>query len=151
MTDDTDETVQSNRANRVFSTAFKREAMERLDAGESLAGLSRSLAIRRKSLYDWRKGWRSEGLAGLNRKRGRKPGWTKPAPDIPPDGPPGPAPEPGTAALTLARAEHRIAELERTVGRQQMGLDFFRKALRAEDAGVTAKPAAPGSMGSSKP
>ena len=147
----TDDKAQSNRANRVFSTAFKRDAMLRLEAGDSLAGLSRELGIKRKSLYDWRKGWRSEGLAGLNRKRGRKPGWTKPPPDIPPEGPPGPAAKPDAAAGALARAEKRIGELERAIGRQQMGLDFFREALQAEDAAETQKPAAPGSTGSSKP
>jgi hypothetical protein len=33
-----------------------------------------------------------------------------------------------------ARAEARIAELERTIGRQQVALDFFQKALRSWDA-----------------
>ena len=136
---------------RVFSTAFKQDVMLRLEAGDSLAGLSRALGIRRKVLYDWRKAWRGEGLAGLNRKRGRKPGWTKPPPEIPPEAPPDAAAKPEPAAVALARAELRIAELERAIGRQQMGLDFFREALRAEDAAETQKPAAPGSTGSSKP
>src|SRR5271155_871820 len=34
----------------------------------------------------------------------------------------------------LARAKARIEELERLVGRQQLDLDFFRKALRLADA-----------------
>jgi hypothetical protein len=38
---------------------------------------------------------------------------------------------PGAA---LARAKARIEELERLVGRQQLDLDFFRKALRLADA-----------------
>jgi transposase len=33
----------------------------------------------------------------------------------------------------LAKAEKRIAELERLVGRQQADLDFFREALRSWD------------------
>jgi transposase len=33
-----------------------------------------------------------------------------------------------------ARAKARIEELERLVGRQQLDLDFFRKALRLADA-----------------
>jgi transposase len=132
---------------RVYSTAFKQDVMLRLEAGDSLAGLARALGIRRKVLYGWRKAWRAEGLAGLNRKRGRKPGWSKPPPVPPPEAPPGAAPKPEPAAVALARAELRIAELERTIGRQQVGLDFFRKALQAEDADETA----PGSTGSSKP
>jgi transposase len=132
---------------RVFSTAFKQDVMHRLEAGASLAGLSRELGIRRKVLYVWRNAWRAEGLAGLNRKRGRKPGWSKPPPETPPD----PAAAPAPAATELARAERRIAELERVIGRQQMGLDFFRRALQAPDAAGMAKPAAPSSTGSSKP
>src|SRR5271156_6320773 len=49
-----------------------------------------------------------------------------------------PAPMPGTpmpAPLSeLARAQARIAELERKIGRQQVDLDFFREALRLIDA-----------------
>jgi hypothetical protein len=33
-------------------------------------------------------------------------------------------------AAEHAAAQRRIADLERTVGRQQMELDFFRRALR---------------------
>jgi transposase len=135
---------------RVFSTAFKHEVVLRLEAGAALAGLARELGITRKVLYDWRKAWRAEGLAGLNRKRGRKFGWSKPPPAVEPEGPPGPASKPDSAALALAGAEMRIAELERVIGRQQVGLDFFRAALRTQDAGETAKPTAPGSTGSSK-
>jgi hypothetical protein len=42
----------------------------------------------------------------------------------------------GTSASVaeLARAKARIEELERLVGRQQLDLDFFRKALRLADA-----------------
>jgi hypothetical protein len=49
-----------------------------------------------------------------------------------------PAPMPGTptpAPLSdLARAQARIVELERKIGKQQMDLDFFREALRLIDA-----------------
>ena len=46
-----------------------------------------------------------------------------------------PMPMPGTPPLTdLARAQARIAELERKIGKQQMDLDFFREALRLIDA-----------------
>jgi hypothetical protein len=30
----------------------------------------------------------------------------------------------------LARAQRRVAELERKIGQQQVDLDFFRRALR---------------------
>ena len=62
-------------------------------------------------------------MAGLNRKRGPKPG-SKNASAVPG--------EPVQNSIAeLAKAQTRIAELERLVGRQQVDLDFFRKALRA--------------------
>jgi hypothetical protein len=62
--------------------------------------------------------YRSMGTAGFNRKRGRKPGTTR-------------ARAPSDA---LARAQARIGELERVIGRQQADLHFFREALRLWDA-----------------
>ena len=68
------------------------------------------------------------GVCGLNRKRGPKPGFL--AASARPDAAPAtPAP-----LSDLALARPRIDELERKVGRQQMGLDFFREALRLIDA-----------------
>ena len=46
----------------------------RLEAGERIAAVSDELKIRRKLLYEWRAAHRKLGVAGLNRKRGRKPG-----------------------------------------------------------------------------
>lgn len=111
----------SDRTNRVFTTAFKERAVLRLEAGEQFSALAAELGVRRKLLYDWRKAWRRLGVAGLNRKRGPKPGL------LGSGGPPG-------GAAPLAQAQARIAELERLVGRQQVDLDFFRKALRLTDA-----------------
>jgi transposase len=133
---------------RTFSPAFKQAAVARVEAGEALAFVARSLNITRKILYDWRNAFRAEGLAGLSRKRGRKPGWRaralEPLLDDPPD----------AAALggsQLARAQRRIAELERLAGRQQMGLDFFQKALQVLNAAPDAPPSATGSTRRSKP
>ena len=49
----------------------------------------------------------------------------------------------GTSASVaeLARAKARIEELERLVGRQQLDLDFFRKALRLADVAQGPAPA----------
>ena len=49
----------------------------------------------------------------------------------------------GTSApvAELARAKARIEELERLVGRQQLDLDFFRKALRLADVAQGPAPA----------
>ena len=99
----------SQQGMRTFSTEFKKAVVLRLEAGERIAAVSEELKIRRKLLYEWRAAYRKLGAAGLNRKRGRKPGGAR-----------------------APRA--RIAELERKIGKQQMDLDFFREALRLIDA-----------------
>lgn len=132
----------SDQVSRKYTTEFKERAVLRLEAGAQFSALAAELGVRRKLLYDWRKAWQVGGVAGLNRKRG---------------------PVPGAAARglgvrrttagsgdPLAQAQARIAELERLVGRQQVDLDFFRRALRLTDAG-TPSPTAPASAQSSKP
>ena len=69
------------------------------------------------------------GAAGLNRKRGPKPGGR--AAVEPPSADAGPPA--GRPPDELAKAKARVAELERLVGRQQADLDFFREALRSWD------------------
>ena len=129
----------SNRTPRVFTTEFKERAVLRLEAGEQFSALAAELGVRRKLLYDWCKSYRQLGAAGLNRKRGPKPGGQRSPPD-----------RTTPAADPLAQAETRIAELERLVGRQQADLDFFRRALRLTDAGSPSR-SAPTSTRSSKP
>jgi len=114
----------SNRTPRVFTTEFKERAVLRLEAGEQFSALAAELGVRRKLLYDWCKSYRLLGAAGLNRKRGPKPGGQRSSP----------SPGRATPADPLAQAEARVAELERLVGRQQVDLDFFRRALRLTDA-----------------
>jgi transposase-like protein len=124
---------------RVFSTAFKEEVVRRLESGEALATVSKELAIARKLLYEWRWAWRRHGAAGLNLRRGPKKGLKR---KMATGDPPGaalassaPSAEvPSAPVAELARAKARIDELERLVGRQQLDLDFFRKALRLADA-----------------
>jgi transposase-like protein len=111
---------------RTFSTEFKKAVVLRLEAGERIAAVSDELKIRRKLLYEWRAAYRKLGAAGLNRKRGPKPGGARASPDA--------APAPPAPQTELARAQARIAELERKIGKQQMDLDFFREALRLIDA-----------------
>jgi transposase len=114
----------SNRTPRIFTTEFKERAVLRLEAGEQYSALAAELGVRRKLLYDWCKSYRQLGVAGLNRKRGPKPGGERSS--SPPDQ--------AKPADPVAQAQARIAELERLVGRQQVDLDFFRRALRLTDA-----------------
>jgi transposase-like protein len=153
----------SDRTIRTFTTAFKEQAVLRLEAGEQGTALAAELGVRRKLLYDWRKAWRRLGVAGLNRKRGPKAGLLRSgdppggaAPADPPAHPSATADRQGLhrPADPLAQAQARIAELERLVGRQQVDLDFFRRALRLTDADKVADKAnatAPTSTRSSRP
>jgi hypothetical protein len=92
--------------------------------------LAKEAGVLPKSLYQWRLAYLALGAAGLNRKRGPKGG-----------GPAAAAPSSSPDALAaaagppdeLGKAQARIAELERLVGRQQADLDFFREALRSWD------------------
>jgi len=111
-----------------------------MEAGEQATALAVELGVRRKLLYAWAKAYREHGVAGFNRKRGPKPGGRRLSP------PPGRT----TPADPLAQAQARVAELERLVGRQQVDLDFFRRALRLMDADSPSG-TAPISSRSSKP
>jgi transposase len=132
----------SRQGMRTFSTEFKMAVVLRLEAGERIAAVAEELKIRRKLLYEWRAAYRRLGAAGLNRKRGRKPGGACARPAAAPA-----APAPPTE---LAQAQARIAELERKIGKQQMDLDFFREALRLIDARDRSSRATPSTQSSKK-
>lgn len=123
-----------------YPTAFKIKAIKRVERGEGVLPVALDLGVTRKALHDWIRAWNAMGVDGLNRKRGPKPG-RKRLRAVPGTG----------AGAASPSAAARIAELERVIGRQQMELDFFQKALRALDnkgpQGKTAKP----SSRSSKP
>ena len=114
---------------RQYPTELKEELVLRLEAGERVAAVAADTGIRRKLLYQWRHAYRAKGVAGLKRKRGRKPG--------------------SQLSGSLARAKARIAELERIIGRQQVDIDFFQRALRLWDA-TSPSDGAPTSTQSSK-
>jgi transposase len=126
---------------RRFPTAYKLKAIKRAEGGEGVLPVARELGISRKVLHDWIKAWKTYGSDGLNRKRGPKPGPRRLKPLPADDG----------KRSALAQANARIGELERLVGRQQLDIDFFRKALRAlERPAAQGKPASASSK-SSKP
>ena len=108
---------------KALPTAFKSAAIKRLEAGEVVLPLARKLGVSRKLLHDWRKAWKLHGPAGLNRKRGPKPGPRKLRPLAEP------AAKGSGGELPQARA--KIAELERKIGQQALDIDFFHRALRA--------------------
>ena len=125
-----------------FPTAFKLAAIKRLEAGEAVSPLARERGVTRKLLHDWRKAWGLHGPAGLNRKRGPKPGPRKLRPLA--------EPAAKGSGGELAKARVMIAELERKIGQQALDIDFFHKALRALDAADRQGSIAPVSRKSSK-
>ncbi len=112
----------SKSKNGQYPLAFKVKAIKRVERGEGVWPVARDLGVTRKALHGWIRAFKVHGPEGLNRKRGPKPGRRrlKAVAET----------RPGSS---LAAAEARIAELERVIGRQQMELDFFRKALHALD------------------
>ena len=127
--------------NRQFPTAFKLKAIKRVERGEGVLPVARELELSRKVLHDWIKAWRAHGPEGLNRKPGPKPGPRKLKP----------VPTYDDKRSALVQAKARIDQLERLVGRQQMDIDFFRKALRALGRPVVQGKNVSASSKSSKP
>jgi len=139
---------------RQYSNDFKERIVIRLEAGERIAAVAEEAGVKRKLLYEWRDVYRAMGVAGFNRKRGPKPGWKErraaagrsaSAPAVSPDA----VASAARPADDLKKAEARIAELERVIGRQQADLHFFREALRLWDA-MSPDGGAPTSTRSSK-
>ncbi len=126
---------------RQYPTAYKVKAIKRVERGEGVLPVARELGISRKLLHDWIKAWKVHGPEGLNRKPGPKPGPRKLKPVLTYD----------DKRSALAQAKARIVELERLVGRQQMDIDFFRKALRALGRPVVQGKNVSASSKSSKP
>src|SRR5437868_14924645 len=103
---------------REYPIALRQAAVARVAAGESVAEVARDLKLRGRLLYAWRDKVRTGGAAALReRGRPRKGRMAVAAPAVAGEG-------------ELARAQRRVAELERKIGQQQVDLDFFRRALR---------------------
>ncbi len=115
----------SGKKRRTFAASFKLRVIERMEAGESAATLSRELNIRRNLLSDWHRQWREKGAAGV--RRAGRPTLSDELTAL--GGPPD----------DLASAERRIAELQRKVGEQSLLIDFFKGALRRIEASRQAK------------
>jgi transposase-like protein len=118
-------------AKQVYSREFKLAVVQRVVAGERVSALADELGVKSRRIYLWLKRFRIGGATALR-----------------PDGRPtraeaavmhlGAVAEPVAVEGMPARdppdelelARIRIAELERKVGRQELELDFFQKALR---------------------
>jgi transposase len=129
-----------SRERRRHSREFKLAALARLETAPNVLDLSRELGVARELLYRWRRLSIRGGATAL-RSSGRPRPVVMPSADPPVVRAASPAltaagdEQPVAASLRadadeLARAQQRIAELERKVGRQQLELDFFRAALQ---------------------
>ena len=109
---------------REYPIALKRAALARVAAGESITEVARDLQLRGRLLYAWRDKVRTGGPAALREPgRPRKAGMAVAAPAVA-------AAVAAAGEDDVARAQRRVAELERKIGQQQVDLDFFRRALR---------------------
>lgn len=106
----------------VYTRAFKLAAVARMEGSGNVSALAAELGVHRNLLYRWRRLWEAGGAAALRTVGRPRPG--------------GPASDRAAAEAqgALAAARHRVEELERTVGRQALELDFFERALRAVEA-----------------
>ncbi len=111
---------------RRFGRAFKLEVVRRMESGESGTALAREFGIKRTILYRWRDAVRAGGEEAVRDGPGR-PGRAEAHAMVAARGP-------AAKARDLAEARRQIAELERTVGRQQVDLDFFKQALQHIEA-----------------
>jgi transposase len=105
---------------REYRTALKQAALARLAAGESVSEVARDLQLRGRLLYAWRDKVRQGGPGALRgRGRPRKRATAVAAPVA------APAAAWEVGEDEQARAQRRVAELERKIGQQQVDLDFF--------------------------
>ena len=131
-----------------FSRDFKLEALRRMEAGENVSVLARELGVSRKSIYKWRERYRLGGSNAL-RGRGRKTKAERLAHEEALAAKQSAKDARPASLEELARAQRRIAALERKIGQQQVELDFFQQALR-QVRGQRLRSGVPGGTASTK-
>ena len=106
---------------RRHSHEFRVEIAQRMLNGECVKSLSEQYGLPRSMMYRWRDAYRRGGPEGLQRPIGR---------------PPGSASKPATVTnrSTEQQLRQRVAELERTIGRQSVEIDFFREVFKRLEA-----------------
>ena len=113
-----------------LSTDEKLALVRRMEDGERVSALATGGGVLRKSLYEWRAAYRAFGAAGLNRKRGPKPGGRAAAA---PSSPPTPSPQPRarpTSRPTISPRRKRAHRRARAAGRPSAGGPrFFSRSL----------------------
>ena len=113
-------------AARVFKVEFRIAVAQRILNGESVSSLSSQYKIKRSVLYRWRDSYREKGKAGFGQPRGPRPGAKRNA-----------------MAKPSTKADERIVELERRLGRMALENDFLKRAFKRVKA-ARSKNSAPG-------
>jgi transposase len=103
-----------------WPVAFKLRAVARMEGACDVTALAAELGVGRERLYHWRRLYETRGAEAL-RGMGRPRTAQRLAEAV-------------ARGAALPGPEQRIAELERTIGQQQLELDFFRAALRRVEA-----------------
>lgn len=106
---------------RRHSHEFKVEIAQRMLSGECVSALSEQYGLPRSMMYRWRDAYRKSGSEGLQRPIGRPPGSTS-------------KPTALTKSSTEETLRRRVAELERTIGRQSVEIDFFKGVFKRLEA-----------------
>jgi transposase-like protein len=107
---------------RKHSPEFKLAIVERMLAGENVQALAKQHKLPRSGMYRWRDAYRLEGLAGLQRGKGRLASGSAP--------PPAKRAAAGRASAEEQRLRQRVAELERKIGQQAVEIDFFKGVFK---------------------
>jgi transposase-like protein len=112
---------------RRFSREYKLAALSRMAGGTNVTALAAELGVPREYLYAWLRRFREVGPEAL-----RGPGRPTKAEQVAmrEGAVLEPSARPSSPAEDLAKAQARISELERKIGRQELELDFFQQALR---------------------
>ena len=97
---------------RRHSPEFRVEIVERMLAGESVVALGQRHRLARSMMYRWRDAYRRSGPGGMAKAEGPSPRHQAQAGD------------------REQKLRDRIAELERTIGRQAVEIDFFKGVFK---------------------
>lgn len=106
---------------RRHSHEFKVEVAQRMLHGECVSALSDRYGLPRSMMYRWRDAFRRGGPDALQRPIGRPPGSPS-------------KPTTVTKTSTEETLRRRVAELERTIGRQSVEIDFFKGVFKRLEA-----------------
>ncbi len=106
---------------RQHSREFRIEIVERMLAGEKVMALSQQHGLARSMMYRWRDAYRRQGASGMS--KAAKAAYKQ-----------------AKAGDSEQKLRERIAQLERTIGRQTVEIDFFKGVFKRLKESPQAQP-----------